>query len=228
MEAVPIAIAHRGDPIAERENTLGAFAAAVRAGADMVEIDLRRSRDGEIVVLHDATLSRLWGVERAVVDLTVAELAAVGRGDVRIPTFREVLDAVEIPLMVDFTSRTVVEGAVEAARGHDAMDRSLFVTPNIEALHVLRALAPEARIGVTWVEPGPPPETILEELGAEYWNPMFGLISPEHVRVVHALGRKVSTWTVDEPQDMARVAHAGVDAIVSNRIADLRRLLDRT
>jgi glycerophosphoryl diester phosphodiesterase len=226
MGAVPIAIAHRGDPVAERENTLGAFAAAVRAGADMVEIDLRKSRDGEIVILHDATLSRLWGLERAVVDLTFDELAAVGHGDVRIPTFREVLAAVEVPLMVDFTSRAVLEGAIEAVRGHDAMDRSLFVTGNIEALRVLRALAPEARIGVTWVEPGPPPESILEELGAEYWNPIFSLITPEHVGVVHALGRKVSTWTVDERKDMARVAHAGVDAIVSNRIADLRRFVD--
>jgi glycerophosphoryl diester phosphodiesterase len=227
MGAVPIAVAHRGDPFAERENTLGAFAAAVRAGADMVEIDLRRSRDGEIVVLHDATLARLWGLERAVVDLDGAELAAIGHGDVRIPTLREVLLTVEVPLMVDFTSRTVVEGAVEAVRGHDAMDRSLFVTGNVEALRILRALAPEARIGVTWVEPGPPPETILEELRAEYWNPMFSLITPEHVDVVHALGRKVSTWTVDEPGDMARVTHAGVDAIVSNRIADLRRFVDR-
>jgi glycerophosphoryl diester phosphodiesterase len=227
MGAVPICVAHRGDPIAERENTLRSFAAAVRAGADMVEIDLRRSRDGEIVVLHDPTLARLWGVERAVADLDVDELAAIGHGDVRIPTLRQVLMAVEVPLMVDFTSRTVVEGALEAVRAYGAMGRSLFVTGNVEALRMLRALAPEARIGVTWVEPGPPPEAILAELGAEYWNPTFRLITPEHVRVVHALGRKVSTWTVDEPGGMARVAAAGVDAIVSNRIADLRRLVDR-
>jgi glycerophosphoryl diester phosphodiesterase len=227
MGAVLIAIAHRGDPIAERENTLGAFAAAVRAGADMVEIDLRRSRDGEIVILHDATLARLWGVERAVADLDAGDLAAIGRGDVRIPTLREVLVAVEVPLMVDVTGRAVVEGAVEAVRANDAMDRCLFVTGNVEALRLLRALAPEARIGVTWVNPGPPPEAILDELGAEYWNPMFRLITPEHVGAVHALGRQVSTWTVDERGDMARVAEAGVDAIVSNRIADLRRFVDR-
>ena len=55
--------------MAERENTLPAFAAAVREGADMVELDLRRTRDGGIVVLHDATLARLWGDERKVADL---------------------------------------------------------------------------------------------------------------------------------------------------------------
>jgi glycerophosphoryl diester phosphodiesterase len=227
MAGVPVAIAHRGDPIGERENTLPAFAAAVRAGADMVEIDLRRSRDGEIVVLHDPTLARLWGVDRAVADLDADELAAIGHGDVRIPLLRDVLAAVGVPLMVDFTSRAVVEGALEAVRAHGAMERCLFVTGNVEALRMLRALAPEARIGVTWVEPGLPPAAVLAELAAEYWNPTFRLITPEHVDAVHALGRKVSTWTVDEPADMARVAAAGVDAIVSNRITDLRRFVDR-
>jgi glycerophosphoryl diester phosphodiesterase len=54
---------------------------------------------------------------------------------------------------------------------------------------------------------------------------MFRLVTPERVAAVHDLGRKVSCWTVDEPRHMARVADAGVDAIVSNRIADLRRFL---
>jgi len=220
--------AHRGDPVSERENTLPAFEAAVRSGADMVEIDLRRTRDGEIVVLHDATLARLWGVDQAVGELTLAELGTVGHGELRIPTLREVLDRVEVPLMVDLTSRTVVEGAVAAVRERDAMGRSLFVTGNVEALRQLRALAPEARMGLTWTEPVPPPRSLLGELRAEYWNPMFTLVTAERVAEVHALGLKVSTWTVDAPVDMARVAGAGVDAIVSNRIADLRRFLQNT
>src|SRR5579863_7882844 len=98
-----IAIAHRGEPIGHRENTLPAFAAAVAAGADMVEIDLRRTRDGEIVVLHDQTLERLWGVAASVGDLDLADVAALGAGDERIPTLGAVLDAVPLPLMVDFT-----------------------------------------------------------------------------------------------------------------------------
>jgi glycerophosphoryl diester phosphodiesterase len=52
---------------------------------------------------------------------------------------------------------------------------------------------------------------------------MFTLVTPERVAAVHALGLKVSTWTVDERRDMRRVADAGVDAIVSNRIGVLRR-----
>ena len=80
------AIAHRGEPVGHRENTLPAFAAAVALGADMVEIDLRRTRDGAIVVLHDQTLERLWGLEASVGDVDLAEVATLGGdGDVAHP-----------------------------------------------------------------------------------------------------------------------------------------------
>jgi glycerophosphoryl diester phosphodiesterase len=224
MSPVPLAIAHRGDPVAERENTLPAFAAAVREGADMVELDLRRTRDGEIVVLHDATLSRLWGVGHNVADLELAAVRQIGRGRTRIPTFGEVLHQIDVPLMVDLNAETV-EGALHEVRQAAALARALFVTGNVAALRHLRDLAPDARIGLTWVEREPPPPTLLQELGAEYWNPMFKLVTPDRVADVHRLGLKVSTWTVDEPRHMARVVAAGVDAIVSNRIRQLRRQL---
>jgi glycerophosphoryl diester phosphodiesterase len=222
---VTIAIAHRGDPIGARENTMAAFDAAVRQGADMVELDLRRARDGAIVVLHDPTLSRLWGVDRAVGDLDLAQVQEIGQDSERIPTLRDVLGSFDIPLMIDFTGAEVVEGALSAVRDAGAIERSLFVTGKVPALRQLRALSPEARIGLTWVDPEPPPPSLLQELGAEFWNPMFRLAKPADVAAVHDLGLKVSTWTVDKHRHMERVAAAGVDAIVSNRIADLRRFL---
>ena len=223
----PIAIAHRGDPKGARENTLPAFAAAVALGADMLELDLRRTRDDEIVVLHDQTLDRLWGVHGSVGDLDLAAVQGVGDGDMRIPTLREVLSAVQVPLMVDFTRREVVGGALDAVLGAGALARSLFVTGNVEALRILRDHSPAARIGLTWVDGPAPPLALLEELGAEFWNPMFGLVTPAGVEAVHGAGLKVSTWTVDEPQDMAHVVDAGVDAVVSNRIAELVAFLRR-
>jgi len=218
-----VAIAHRGDPIGERENTLPAFASAVSLGADMVELDLRRTRDGAIVVLHDQTLQRLWGLDVSVGDLDLAEVASLGEGDVRIPTLREVLTAVRIPLMIDFTRREVVQGALDVVRAAGALERSLFVTGNTEALRMLRGLSAEARIGLTWIEDSTPPLPLLEDLGAEYWNPMFGLVTLDGVVAVHDAGLKVSTWTVDDTRDMIRMVEARVDAVVSNRVAELLR-----
>jgi glycerophosphoryl diester phosphodiesterase len=222
---VTIAIAHRGDPVGERENTLAAFAAAVSAGADMVELDLQLTRDGVVVVLHDRSVARLWGVDRAVSDLDLGQVRAIGDGDLRIPTFRQLLAEVDVPLMVDFTGPEVVEDALAAVREADAVGRSLFVSGHVGALRRVRSLAPEARIGLTWTQAGGPDLALLAELDAEFWNPMFRLVTPEHVDAVHRLGRQVSCWTVDQHRHMVRVRQAGVDAIVSNRIQELRRFL---
>jgi myo-inositol-1(or 4)-monophosphatase len=228
------AIAHRGDPVAARENTPAAFAAAVALGADMVELDLRRTRDGEIVVLHDQSLLRLWGVDASVGDLDWAEVARIGAegagGDfegVRIPLLREVLEIVPLPLMVDFTRREVVEGALAAVLAAEALERSLFVTGNVPALRMLRELSAEARLGLTWTEEGDVPAALLWELGAEYWNPMSMLVDDAAVDIVRGMGLKVSCWTVDEVDEMARVCAAGVDAVVSNQVVALLKFLGR-
>jgi glycerophosphoryl diester phosphodiesterase len=224
-----LAIAHRGDPVGHRENTLPAFAAAVALGADMLELDLRRTRDGAIVVLHDQSLLRLWGLDASVGDLDRTEVARLGEGDVRIPTLRDVLDAVppEVELMVDFTRREVVAGALDQVLSAVALDRCLFVTGNVEALRLLRGLSGRARIGLTWTEGADPPLGLLDELGAEYWNPMFSLVTAAGVDAVHEAGYRVSTWTVDDGEEMARVVADGVDAVVSNRIAELVEFLRR-
>jgi myo-inositol-1(or 4)-monophosphatase/deoxyribonuclease-2 len=211
--------------VGARENTPAAFASAVALGADMVELDLRRTRDGEIVVLHDQSLQRLWEVDATVGDLEWAEVAQLGEGDVRIPLLREVLEQVSLPLMVDFTRREVVEGALAAVAGAGALERSLFVTGNVPALRMLRALSASARIGLTWTEQGDVPLALLEELGAEFWNPMFQLVDSGAVATAHSAGLRVSCWTVDEPAEMERVCEAGADAVVSNRVAALVQVL---
>jgi glycerophosphoryl diester phosphodiesterase len=220
-----VAIAHRGEPVGHRENTLPALAAATALGADMVEIDLRRTRDGAIVVLHDQTLGRLWGLEVSVGDVDLAEVAALGHDDVRIPTLADVLDVVPLPLMVDFTRREVVPGALEAVQAAGALPRCLFVTGNVASLQQLRGQSAEARMGLTWLDGPEPPLALLHELRAEYWNPWCGVITPEGVTAAHHAGLRVATWTVDAPVEMTRMVEAGVDAVVSNRIAVLVALL---
>jgi glycerophosphoryl diester phosphodiesterase len=222
-----LAIAHRGDPIGARENTPAAFASALALGADWVELDLRLTRDGAVVVLHDQSLQRLWGRDASVGDVDLAEVQRLGEGDERIPTLTEVLETVPLPLMIDFTRREVVPGAFDAVRSAGALERSLFVTGNVEALRLLRHLSADARIGLTWVQGTEPPAELLQELDAEYWNPMFDLVTPGGVDKVHAQGRRVSTWTVDRGEDVERVVGAGVDAVVSNRVGDLLRVLGR-
>ncbi len=229
----PIAIAHRGEPVGHRENTLAGFAAAVALGADMVEIDLCRTADGAIVIHHDPTLAREWGDPRAVSEVTLAELETLtrtagtgGAGTDGVPTLAATLHALDVPLMVDFTGPDVVDGALREVRAAAAFDRCLFVSGDLEALAAVRAGARQARIGVTWIHDELPPPAVLDDLQAECWNPWWPLLTPERVAAVHATGRLVTAWTVDERDDILAVMAAGVDGIVSNHIALLRAELD--
>ncbi|WP_052745588.1 glycerophosphodiester phosphodiesterase [Allosalinactinospora lopnorensis] len=117
-----LAIAHRGDPIQFRENTLPAIRAAAAAGADMVEIDLKLTSDAQVVLLHDATMERLWGFSRPVTGLSLAELAAFnGEADQRVPTLLEVLAEFGRPHPLQFMLNVT---SVDTALATDAWCRS--------------------------------------------------------------------------------------------------------
>jgi glycerophosphoryl diester phosphodiesterase len=217
---VPLALAHRGDWSEAPENTVAAFQAAARAGADMIELDIRRTADDAVAVVHDPTLERIWGSSLAVADATLADLAGLG-----IPTLVDALACVDVPVMVDFTIADVVEPALAVIQDADALDRVLFSGGNVEGHARIRELAPRARIALTWTEREPPPASLLEELGVEYFNPPWELVDAAVVEAMHDRGYKVSTWTVDEQTEMRRVVDCGVDAVVTNRVSELVALL---
>jgi glycerophosphoryl diester phosphodiesterase len=223
---VTLALAHRGDWSEAPENTVAAFQAAERAGADMVELDVRRTADGHVVVMHDPTLERVWGSPLAVADSTLAELRAVRVEEHRIVTLEEALGCVELPVMVDFTLVDVVEPTLAVIRDADALDSVLFSGGNVAGHRRVRALAPSARIALTWTDRELPPATLLEELGIEYFNPPCELLDAQVVESMHDRGYNVSTWTVDDPCVMRRVVDCGTDAVVTNRVRELVALLE--
>jgi glycerophosphoryl diester phosphodiesterase len=221
-----LAIAHRGDPVAERENTPAAFAAAVAAGADMIELDVRRTADGAAVVVHDPTLERLWGVAKHVAQLTRDDVRALG-----IPDLGEALAAIPegVQVMVDFEERGVAEPALAAVLEADALDRCLFAGACYDGHRAIRSAAPRARIAATWTSDEPCPDELLDELEAEYWNPNGNVLArhPEQIERMHARGTGVSVCTIDRTEDMQHFLDLGVDAVITNRIADLVELLER-
>jgi glycerophosphoryl diester phosphodiesterase len=221
-----LAIAHRGDPVAERENTPAAFAAAVAAGAEMIELDVRRTADGAAVVVHDATLERLWGVQRRVADLSAEEIRALG-----IPELGEALRAIpeDVQVMVDYCERGVAEPALAAVVEADALERCLFSGDCYDGHRAIRAAAPRARVAVTWTSDDPCPDALLDELEAEYWNPSGNVLARhrDQIERMQARGTGVSVWTIDRREDMQLFLELGVDAVITNRIADLVELLER-
>jgi glycerophosphoryl diester phosphodiesterase len=220
---VTLAIAHRGDPVAHRENTLAAFRAAVDAGADMVELDVRRTADGRAAVIHDATLERVWGVPERVSALTLAELRELG-----IPSLEEALEAIPVQVMVDYKDDSAVDPALEAVVTADAVDRCVFAGDNFAGHRRIRKLHPRARIAVTWNWPDRDPEPILDELEAEFFNPDGRVLlqNAEFMPRMRARGTAVSVWTIDDRSAMELALGLGVAGVITNRIGELVALLE--
>lgn len=220
-----LAIAHRGEPVGHIENTIDSIQAAIDAGAPMVEIDVRLSADGHPVVIHDADLRRIWGVDAPVAASTRAEIDAIrGHDRQRIPDLAEVLELAigsGTQLMVDIPAAGAGVPAFDLASRMGALDACLFAGETRE----VREHSPTARIALTWEQLKPPDEPTLAFYRPEYYNPHFQLLTASVADRMHDAGILVSVWTVDHVRDMQAVLVQGADAVITNRISTLLGVL---
>lgn len=225
MPGGPLVLGHRGASAVRRENTLAAFAKAREFGADGVELDVRRTADGPLVVHHDPEAEGVGLLMAA----TFEEVRA-NRPD--IPTLTEALDAcagmvvnVEIkclPWEPDADSdRTVVRSVVEMLRGTVGATSAVIVSSfDLGAVDAVRVLAPE--LTTAWLTSGQEiavASTTSQEHGHAWLNPDRAVAlrtAPEEIAGAHERGVRVNVWTVDDPEEITALAAAGVDAIITN------------
>ncbi|MBU6242559.1 MAG: inositol monophosphatase, partial [Acidobacteria bacterium] len=142
--------AHRGDSSRFRENTLVAIQSAIDAGAEVIEIDVRISKDGKVVVIHDPTLERLWGLDRYVSDVTWQEISALGSGNFKIPLLEEVLPLFENSnsiLMIDMEESDPAKLAFEVSVKSSA---TIYWCGDLEGMRIIRSLSESANIWMPW------------------------------------------------------------------------------
>lgn len=208
----PLVIAHRGASYDERENTIAAFERAIAVGADYVELDVRASADGALVVFHDARLERLTPLSGLVSARPAAELAEVG-----IPTLEQVLEVTRgrIGTMAE------LKGAWRSRR-HDLARRTAAVLGEGDALLSFerralldaRVLRPRLRL-VQHLRPG------VTARGAATYAWGVGLsdarATPRAMAGVVALGLVATVYTVNEAERMRELAGLGAGGIFTDR-----------
>ncbi|MEU9312667.1 glycerophosphodiester phosphodiesterase [Streptomyces sp. NPDC048256] len=222
------AVAHRGDPYRFRENTVDSLRSALDRGADAVEFDVRLTRDGVPVLLHDETLKRLWQQDRPLLSLSAAEVRGLTAGGV--PTLAEALAATEgSRLMLDLPGTRDVRTArriVEAVREAGAADR-VYYCADAGAMLAVRAADPSAEIALTCTSLAPPRPALLDAVKPRWLNYRFSLVDRELAARVHHDGFLLSVWTPDTRRSMRRLIDLGVDSITTNRIEVLTALRKR-
>lgn len=245
----PRVIAHRGASHVAPENTLSALRSALAAGADMVEVDVRRTADGALVLMHDETLGRTTDVgarhpTRApwrVQDFTLEEVrrldagvwkSASFRGE-QVPTLEEALEVVERAgsrLLLEVKNPVAHPGIESDVAGHLRRRRRpscevVVQSFDVAAMHRLAAVAPDVPVGVLV----PVAARDLRALAgwASHLNPHHRFADPRYVEAVHAAGLRCFPWTVDAPRALRRLLRAGVDGVISNR-PDVARAVRET
>lgn len=218
------AVAHRGDPYRVRENTLPSLRSAFERGADAVEIDVRLSRDGVPVLLHDASLKRLWELDRPLSVLSAHEVRGLFEGSV--PTLEDALAATEgHRIMVDLPGATpeAVRAVVGAVADCGASER-VYYCAGARTMLAVREADPAAEIALTWTTLAPPRHAVLEAIRPRWLNYRFSLLHRELIVQVQRQGLLVAAWTPDTKRSMRRLIDLGVDAITTNRIDVLHAL----
>jgi glycerophosphoryl diester phosphodiesterase len=210
-------LAHRGASRAEPENTIPAFRMAGTMGSDAVELDVRRTSDGFLVVHHDPHL----GDGRAIIDVEATDLPS------SVPHLGAALDAcagmwVNVEIKNDSgepdfdASDSIADATVTllTARGED--DRWLISSFRIETIDRCRSLAPSIR--TAWLVVEVPDDFIstMVSRGHVALHPWVDSLNRSHIDVCHGAGIDVNTWTCDDPRRMAELIEWGVDGICTN------------
>lgn len=231
----PLIVAHRGDSSNAPENTAAAIRAAVAAGADLIEFDTRETKDGGLLLFHDADLKRYTGQKTPFEALGFQEARQLDVGSwfderktfasERPPTLEEAirfcLEGGKIPLIERKTGSAAAH--LQAIRNLKADDRVIVQAFDWKFLAEFRALAPEIPIGALGSkEIDPARVQTLRELKPDWvgWNHEF--LDPAGIATFQGLGAKVAVWTVNDLARIRQFTAWGVDAIITDRPGEAR------
>ena len=212
-------IGHRGAPSLEPENTIRSFKKAQELGVDMVEMDLRQSADGEIVISHDASLQRLFGIDKEISELSLASLKemTIDRGR-EMATLAEALAQINLPVNLHIKVHGLEEKLISQVQGfpHKVLISSTF--PGV--LEKIKTLDGKADLGFI-IGRGelrllPIIRRLTVDLDLFSIHPKSILVSLISMPILKKLGKKIFVWTVNDPKIFALMARLKVDGIFTD------------
>ena len=222
-------IAHRGVSKLERENTCAAFVAAGNRSYFGIETDIHRTLDGQFVVFHDDSTERLTEKDWIVEECTLEQLHTLRlkdwdgnvRNDLIMPTLQEYIricrkyEKTAVLELKNLFQPDDVRKIVEIVREERWLEHTIFISFKLDNLICLRGLLPEQPLQYLVKTLSQAGLDALAKYGLDL-DVEYANLTVEQIEQVHALGRKVNVWTVDDPQTAAVLIQMGVDYITSN------------
>jgi glycerophosphoryl diester phosphodiesterase len=216
-------IGHRGAPQEFPENTLAGFLRAVDRGANAVELDVHRTRDGAVVIHHDPELRRLDGSVTPITGLTLDEVRGWPMPDaIRIPTLGEVMETLgaSAVVYVELKGQGVGEAAVEVALEYGG--GFAFHSFDHGAVLTLRARHPQLDYGLLFDAGTPGLAGRAAGFPVRDLWPHHSLVDQALVDAAHAAGKRILAWTVNDAEDARRLTELGVDGLCGDDVRVFR------
>ena len=217
-----VLIAHRGASNYEPENTLASFEKAVELGAKVIEFDVRKTLDNELVVIHDSKLDRTTNEKGPVSGKTLPELKKVDAGKgMRIPTVREILSIFKggVKFVVEIKEEDTEEQLIELARELDVADDIIFVSFKKKILKKIKLLDPNLKTGLITVFGYNCVEN-ASVLGCCAVATSNLFVTSKNIRKAHSNGLLFFCWTVNNKSRCITLKEMGVDGVITD-IPDL-------
>ena len=229
---LPLIIAHRGASAYAPENTIAAFIKALEMGAGGIELDVQLSRDGYPVVIHDERIDRISDGSGWVKDKTLKELQTLDFGSwfspfyqgETIPTLEQVMEILaewDILLNIELKNGPVFypgieEKVISLVKRFQMEDRVIISSFNHYSIVEVKKIAENIKIAPVYMAGLYKPWNYAKELNAAAVHPYVYGLMPEIIKGCKENGIDINTFTVDEPEDIKRLAAAGVDGIITN------------
>ena len=212
-------VGHRGARAYEPENTLRSFKKAIELGVDAVELDVRKTKDGETVVIHDADVKRTTNDQGLVADLTLKELKQLSleKGE-HIPTLEETLDFLDkkVRVFIELKELGIEEQVLSIVKKLKLQKNVVIVSFLEDALKKVRELDGEIETGLIYAKHKNPLKAALE-IKAQWLLAFYRFTHTANVEKAHENGLRMLVWTVNTSEEVAEMAQKGVDGIASDK-----------
>ena len=218
----PLVISHAACAGHAPENTLAGIRAALRLGADAIEIDVQTSKDGAPVLMHDLTVDRTTSGSGAVAGLTLEELRTLDAGDGPVPSLAEVLELTvgKALLVAEIKAPGGEQAIVDAIRRAGALSEVMvwsFIPGVLESMRCVEPAIPGGLlVAPQAMSSWPSMRDLALRLGLQAVSLFHAGITDDMVRAARRSALTVYAWTADAEADIQRLIELGVDGIVTN------------
>lgn len=212
-------IGHRGVRGEAPENTISAFQRAIAHGVNAIELDVRQTKDYELIVFHDANFKKLTGVNAQVSTLTLSQIKKLKVGGEEIPTLDEALTFIDKKvkkILIEIKEVGTEKKVLNVVKKHKLKEAVVVASFHERALQNVRKVDKTIETGLIYVIHQNPIKA-AKSLQANYLVSMYRFTQTKNIEKAHSEGLKIIVWTVNDRQEIKKYIEKGVDGVATDK-----------